>query len=576
MIRRRPDRHTEVHPGPAPPHAPHAAPARPPLRRPILALTFSYLLGTGFGFRLSSLHPTWPLIMAASTWAVALFDLVSSHKSAGEHLLRHTARTLALIPIALFSLAWHRAAEWAREQGFAFPASINDGVHLRVIMADDAVAHTGSAEHRKILRHRVRVIAQQDETGCWLPARGTIRLLLSTKRFMPRYGDVVEFHGRLLGADTWRWGNRPTTRPACSVVAVPSRMTIIRGPNGWDRVRRFCYDARDVAVDYLALGIREFTREVNCLLALLFGRYCRVFSRAEWDRFVKSGTLHVFAVSGAHVAILAVIVTSFLRFLRVPRLRWGIAVIPLLVGYTLATGAAASAVRACLMSAAYLCAPMIGRRPDALSALGASALLIVAAAPAQLFDGGFILSFSVVLGLLLLYPVMADAFRRLWAPDPWHIQGETAWKRRIRVAGRYVSDLAAMSLAAWLVSTPLTAWLFQHCSLIAFVSNMVVIPLVSLILLTGTLSLVTGGWAPFVADTFNHANLVLVRVLINAAEWLSRIPGGHFDGVQLSGRGVMLWYAALAFALVSRTLRRRERVAGEPPSENLPRLSLQT
>jgi predicted membrane metal-binding protein len=88
--------------------------------------------------------------------------------------------------------------------------------------------------------------------------------------------------------------------------------------------------------------------------------------------------------------------------------------------------------------------------------------------------------------------------------------------------------LIATSCAAWLVSAPLTAYYFQMFSLIALAGNLIAMPLASLMIMTGALSLVSGSCIEWLADVFNHANLALAFLLTRSMELFAAIPGGNF------------------------------------------------
>lgn len=133
--------------------------------------------------------------------------------------------------------------------------------------------------------------------------------------------------------------------------------------------------------------------------AILLGRRADI-PRAQRETFVAAGTVHVFAISGLHVMLVAVLLAGACRRFGVPRRALGPAVVPLLAAYVILTGLRASAVRAALMAAIYLLGPTFGRRPDALSAYALTALIVYAQAPERLFDAGCTLSFAVMAGIV--------------------------------------------------------------------------------------------------------------------------------------------------------------------------------
>ncbi|MCX7827220.1 MAG: ComEC family competence protein, partial [Verrucomicrobiae bacterium] len=122
------------------------------------------------------------------------------------------------------------------------------------------------------------------------------------------------------------------------------------------------------------------------------------------EPFMRTGTLHVFAVSGLHVAVIAGILVGVLRFLRVPRRATALVALPLLLLYTIATGAPASAVRSFLMASVVILGWSLLRPTDLLNSIAAAAIAVLVWRPMQLFDAGFQLSFMVVICLALFVP----------------------------------------------------------------------------------------------------------------------------------------------------------------------------
>ena len=108
--------------------------------------------------------------------------------------------------------------------------------------------------------------------------------------------------------------------------------------------------------------------------------------------------------------------------------------------------------------------------------------------------------------------------------------------------------LIATSCAAWLVSAPLTAYYFQIFSLIALVGNLIAMPLASLMIVTGALSLVFGSCIGLLADVFNHANLALAFLLTRSMEFFAAIPGGNFPVDPPPLWLILLFYLVLAVA----------------------------
>jgi len=117
----------------------------------------------------------------------------------------------------------------------------------------------------------------------------------------------------------------------------------------------------------------------------------------------------------------------------------------------------------------------------------------------------------------------------LLAPDPWQIQPDPAGRQVARGVWTGFSRLAAASLAAWVVSAPLTAYYFGLFTPIGLLGNLVAIPLASLAILCGTLALGAGLLALPLAGLFNHANLAIVSALDWSVAQFACVPGGALD-----------------------------------------------
>lgn len=447
--------------------------------------------------------------------------------------------------MALFAaagaVAWVAAGLSVRETGGHPGAAIEglaDGARVKVtgIVAGDP--ETPVMARGSVWTFPLRMESVSSESGT-NSARGIVRVRWrgDVGGQTPAYGDRWQIEGRL----SLRESRNPEWRTILSGGQWSSR----RLSSGHGSVAKaWCYAARKRAADMLSVGIGDRNEEAGVLRALMLGY------RSDLDpdlhaMFVATGTLHIFAISGSHIVILAGLILAVLRALRVPRMWWGGAVVPILTGFTLATGAEASAVRACVMASVYWVAPLFGRKPDALSALALSALLILGFDPGQLREAGFVFSFAVVLGLIVMHPLLDRRLRPLWRADPLRIEPERRVVVALRHAGKYMAGLVSLTIVAWVVSTPITACWFGRFTFSAMPANLVVVPLTGLTMLSGCLSLVLGQvWIGF-ADVFNNASLGLIDVMLWVLTRLQRMPAGNAAVAPWSAWMVGAWYAAL-------------------------------
>lgn len=521
-------------PGTAPP-APDQSRVSLPPRRPLLGLAALFLTGILIGLARPALAA--PALAAA---AASLGLAVCRPRAAGVCLM---AATLAL--------GAARAGQWVRpparptlDQVMARPA---ESLTVRGMISRDPAWTPDYAPNRLPLSSgRWRMVLHLeavDRIGEFQPVGGRLICTWETdgQSPRPRYGQVWEFYG-VARTDRDGGGLQALGAPATLRVtdATPRLVASGRGHRWVETSLR----GREVFARILEQGMTDFPDQAAVLKALLLG-YRSELPPAWEERFSRTGTLHIFAISGLHVGVMALLVVGLLRALGLPREHWVLIVIPVLVLYTLGTGMKASAVRACVMAVAYWSATLVRRRPDAPSALALAAILIAAVEPGQVLSMGFVLSFSVVTGILVLVPILQEPVQNRLRPEPWLAAPERGSVRLGRWTASWVASLAVLSLACWAVSFPLTARFFHVLSPIGLAGNLAVVPGAFLIVLTGCLSLVGGSVSPFLAEVFNHANRVFVSGLLQVIEAMDAVPGGWRYVPKVGWAWIAAWYAML-------------------------------
>lgn len=258
------------------------------------------------------------------------------------------------------------------------------------------------------------------------------------------------------------------------------------------------------------------------------------------DAFRDSGTLHVFAVSGLHVALLGLIALTFLRQLRTPH---GVSLglmIAIVFAYAFITGWRPSAARAAFMVAVFLGGTLADRTSSLQNSLGAAALLLLGADTHALFMPGFQLSFGVLWASALGSAPLLRRLRPLTQLDPFlppqlasGRQRASAWFRR------WLVTTVSVSLAAWLGSLPFILMHFHAVTPVAVLANCVLVPLSFFCLGATCLSLCAAVvHASGVQILFNNLNWFLAKAMILSAAWFAHLPGAnfHFDAARPSAK----------------------------------------
>ncbi|HNT14707.1 MAG TPA: ComEC/Rec2 family competence protein [Verrucomicrobiota bacterium] len=277
----------------------------------------------------------------------------------------------------------------------------------------------------------------------------------------------------------------------------------------------------------LAAGLPEQDEPLRLLWAMTLGWKTALTGEVS-EPFMKSGTMHIFAISGLHIALIAGILVSLLRVARLPRRGCGLVVVPLLWFYTAATGWQPSAIRSAIMMSIVVGGWSLSRPSDLLNSLAAAAFIILLWQPQQLFQASFQLSFFVVLSIALLVPPLQRGIDRRLALDSF-LAPEIIpqWQRLARTGLRNLLLTLATSLAAWLGALPLTAYYFHICSPVTLLANLVIVPLSALALSCNLGSLLCGAGLPWVSELFNHAAWFWMLGMSRFSRWATLIPGAY-------------------------------------------------
>lgn len=256
------------------------------------------------------------------------------------------------------------------------------------------------------------------------------------------------------------------------------------------------------------------------------------------EPFRNSGTLHVFAVSGMHIALMVWIIWFLLKHGGVRRSRAVMILVPLAFGYAYLTGWVPSAARAAFMASVILAAPLLNRSQRILNSIGFAVLILLAFDTQQLFQPGFQLSFGILLAIVLGVNLIEARFKRFTELDPFLPPSLADWRARLsRNLRRHALGSSATSLVAWLGSLPLAWWHFGTCTPIAILANLALVPLseLSLILVVASMLVAGFGSIPLLGWIFspvlawlNQLNALCAACMLGLATAFATIPGGHF------------------------------------------------
>ena len=267
--------------------------------------------------------------------------------------------------------------------------------------------------------------------------------------------------------------------------------------------------------------------------ALVLGRKDGIPDRLM-DSFSDSGIMHLLALSGLHIGILTVILTFLLRPLKLikrGKLIRSFVVVGLLWYYAYITGFSSSIIRATIMFSIIVIGHGMRREVNIYNSLAIAALVLLIINPNYLFDVGFQLSFSAVIGIVWIFPML----NKLWRP-------------RSKVV-RYVWSLLIVSIAAQIATFPFTVFYFHKFSGLFFVANIIEIPLITILLAFSYLIIV------LLMFGFEYNLLVYIYdKTVNIIEWvsleISRIESMIFDDIFIDKLTVVILFILIISTII--------------------------
>ena len=213
-------------------------------------------------------------------------------------------------------------------------------------------------------------------------------------------------------------------------------------------------------------------------------------------QFINAGVIHVLAVSGLHVGFV-VIIFIFL-FGRLNIYHRSILTIIGLLAFMFITGLQPSVFRATVMAVIIIIAFMTNRSTNLFNSLALASIIILVLNPQEIFNPGFQLSFSAVLGIALFYSPIEKMIRRIELKSK---------------AIRYILLFMAVSLSAQIGTLPLTLIYFGKLSIISLFANLFVIPIIAIVVGLGIFTLIINIISPFVAVYFAVTNELITKLL---------------------------------------------------------------
>ena len=372
-----------------------------------------------------------------------------------------------------------------------------------------------------------------------------------------RYGDRIEVEGVLRQPNGQRnpggfdYRFYLARRGVFGILYPPRSQEIVLTDQSGFPLLRWTEKLRRRVEDVIDAAYHENRIHAQVLKGMLLGLRSEL-SPDILDTFRNSGSIHILAVSGLHVGLIATVCFLGFSLLRLPRKATDLLTIAAVILYACLVGFRPSVFRASLMAVIYLISRIIERDRDLFNLLAFAALVLLLINPAQLWDIGFQLSFAAVASIVYLAPKWERFIARVLglgrtdsAVDPDRvIRPRSVWGR----AAWWLVMGFGVTLSAQVGTTLIGAWHFHRFYPIGLLAGLFTIGLAALLVNITLVSVLLGLiWLPL-AIPFAYANHLILSIFLGLIEFFGqswtvlKTPTPSF--------GFIVFYMAGCFAVV--------------------------
>lgn len=299
--------------------------------------------------------------------------------------------------------------------------------------------------------------------------------------------------------------------------------------------KSFIYSSREKIVNTIRKYI-ESKKEAGLAEALLIG-YKDDLDKTLVESYSNTGVVHVIAISGLHLGIIYTLLLWLTKILRYSNKQKWLRFLVIVSGlwlFSLLAGAQPSVLRSAVMFSCLALGEVMGRHSDRYNTLLFSAMLLLCWNPFTLWDVGFQLSYSAVLSILIFYKPICNLR---------YVQNKFLKKGW---------ELIAVTLAAQILTTPISLYHFHQFPLLFLPANIVAVPL-SFLILYGELLLMVVSFIDTIAHFVGYVTEQLLLFMNWYIELLDGVSFSTWKGISISiiqTIFLLAFISALAYCLI--------------------------
>jgi competence protein ComEC len=293
-------------------------------------------------------------------------------------------------------------------------------------------------------------------------------------------------------------------------------------------VKKWLFIIRSKTVNILHQYLHG-NKEAGLAEALLIG-YKDDLDKNLVQSYSNTGVVHIIAISGMQLALIYGFLLMLFKPLKKFRfIKWikPITIIITLWLFSLMSGASPSVLRAAVMLTCIVVGESFSKQSSIYNNLAASAFLLLCYDPFWLWDVGFQLSYGAVLSIVIFMKPIYNWF---------YIQNKIV---------DFIWELIAISLAAQILTTPISIYYFHQFPNYFLLTNLVAVPLSSIVLF-GELILLGFSFIPLIAKFLGIILSWLIFLMNSFIEHMQTIPFSLWNNLNINIIQVILLYAAIA------------------------------
>lgn len=299
-------------------------------------------------------------------------------------------------------------------------------------------------------------------------------------------------------------------------------------PSSKNNFRQFIFSARQYVLDVLEKNISSGKDQLDIAKALLIG-YTNDLDKDLVQAYSNTGVVHIIAISGMHLGLIYIMLVWL--FAKIPiidknKLLQAIIILSCLWLFSILTGASASVLRAAVMFSFISAGKLFFKSASIYNSLAVSAFVLLCYNPYYLWDVGFQLSYLAVLGIVIFQKPIYHFF---------YIKNSLLDKAWL---------LVSVSAAAQLLTTPVCIYYFHQFPNLFMITNIIAVPLSTLILYAGVLLLAFSGIG-FISIYLGKFVGALTWLMNKAILWINNLSFSVWDKIPATVLSTCILYVII-------------------------------